>query len=443
MFGAHKTKRRRFIVLVAIIAVELFLIGTALLARPVLQQVPGRYASRLPSFLQQLALPEHDKRLPTPIVVVTMAPPTMIGEVQTGTSNISVPTATAIAQPPTREVHETDELVLTATTAPQATPSAVPTVDTVEPIAAVASISGVPHIYQLWNNCGPANLTMVMNYHGWSGSQVDAAARLKPNPEDKNVSPEEMAAFVNENGLKAYMRRGGDLSLIKRLVHAGFPVLVEKGFDPEPERLGWMGHYLVITGYDDLSQEFTTMDSYLGPGMKETYANLDYYWRHFNRTYIVVSRSEDEKEIVELLGTDADLVVNSWNTLQRAIEEVNALPEDPFAWLNLGSAYLALDFIEDAASSYDQARLLNPPWRITWYRFGVFEAYLEVGRFQEVKVLALDTIEATTDVEEVYYYLGLARREEGDIVGAKEALGIAEDLNPYFMPATIALATLQ
>ena len=88
---------------------------------------------------------------------------------------------------------------------------------------------------------------------------------LKPDQEDKNVSPSEIVDFVEQQGLRAIVRYGGDIDLIRRLLLAGFPVMVEKGFDPEPEELGWMGHYLLIIGYNEFEQAFVTMDSYLGP----------------------------------------------------------------------------------------------------------------------------------------------------------------------------------
>ncbi len=69
--------------------------------------------------------------------------------------------------------------------------------------------------------------------------------------------PYEMAGFVEqETDLRMIVRTGGDLDLIKRLIAAGFPVMVEKGFDV-PGVDGWMGHYEVVIGYDDARERFT------------------------------------------------------------------------------------------------------------------------------------------------------------------------------------------
>ena len=50
---------------------------------------------------------------------------------------------------------------------------------------------------QGWNNCGPATLTMGLTHFGYQPNQNTAAAWLKPNVEDKNVSPWQMVEFVN------------------------------------------------------------------------------------------------------------------------------------------------------------------------------------------------------------------------------------------------------
>jgi hypothetical protein len=85
---------------------------------------------------------------------------------------------------------------------------------------------------------------------------------MKPNTEDNNVSPWQMVRFVNDNtGVKALYRMGGSTQVIKRLLVAGFPVVVEEGITVAGE--GWMGHYLLLIGYDDLQQHFLTYDSYL------------------------------------------------------------------------------------------------------------------------------------------------------------------------------------
>src|SRR5690349_10526410 len=73
-------------------------------------------------------------------------------------------------------------------------------------------LEGIQPIYQDWNNCGPATLTMGLTYFGVDDNQYPAAEWLKPSYEDKNVSPWQMVEYVNSQlpgTTKAMARYGG------------------------------------------------------------------------------------------------------------------------------------------------------------------------------------------------------------------------------------------
>ena len=430
------------------IAVELFLITAALTVQPALRAIPGRYRSRLPTFVQQLAARPHPNTLPTPAGVAAFALPTLPVTPPTPTHSPIPPSRTPLAQPPTPEGAPSP--TLSPTPEPTPTLSHTPTLGPAQAARstpadlerAAVLLSDSTHNYQLWNNCGPATLAMALHYYGWGGDQQEAAAFLKPEQEDKNVNPAEMVEFTRQHGLEAILRYGGNINLVRQLLLAGFPVLVEKGFDPEPAQLGWMGHYLLIVGYNEFEGALITMDSYLGPNQKEPYPHFDDYWRHFNRTYIVIYQPEQEGKVAAVLGDDMNPTVNLWNTLAIAIDETNRDPKDPFAWFNLGTSYTQVGYYQDAAGAYDQARLLGLPWRMLWYQFGPYQAYLQAGRYDEVLALAEATLGTTLEVEETFYYQGLARQAKGDVAGARTAFQQALDFNPHYTAAIQAIAAL-
>jgi hypothetical protein len=67
-------------------------------------------------------------------------------------------------------------------------------------------------VKQNWNNCAAANLTMMLNFWGWGGSQVDAGSVLKPYWDDKNVMPYELERYVLDyTGYGIAVRTGGTL----------------------------------------------------------------------------------------------------------------------------------------------------------------------------------------------------------------------------------------
>jgi tetratricopeptide (TPR) repeat protein len=185
------------------------------------------------------------------------------------------------------------------------------------------------------------------------------------------------------------------------------------------------------------------MDSYTGPNQSVTYANLDWYWSHFNRTYIVVYTDDQADTVMQLLGPDADEPANAAGALATAQNEAVADPSNPFTWFNIGSSFVALGEFESAATAYDQARSLGLPWRMTWYQFGIFEAYYRTGRFDDVLALADATLSITPYIEELWYYRGLVHQAQGDLDAARNQYQQALRFNGNFTTANDALAQLE
>ncbi len=121
--------------------------------------------------------------------------------------------------------------LVTATPTTPPPPTLLPSAPTQAstPLPAQVTLTGIRHMFQMWNNCGPANLAMALSYWGWKGDQRAPAAILKPNGRDKNVMPYEMESYVEQQaGLDAVVRAGGDLDTLKAFIAAGFPVTGRK-----------------------------------------------------------------------------------------------------------------------------------------------------------------------------------------------------------------------
>lgn len=329
------------------------------------------------------------------------------------------------------------------TSAPTVTPTITPTPT---PLPAQVQLQGIRHEYQKWNNCGPANLSMALSFWDWEGDQRPVAQFTKPNTRDKNVMPYELEAFVeSETRFSALVRVGGDLQRIKELVAAGFPVVVEKGFEGAGFE-DWMGHYEVVSGYDDGQQQFTVQDSYIMADLPLSYEEMDQYWRHFNYTYLVIYPPEREAELLNLLGPDVDEEANYQAAAQRASDEIFTSTGRPqfFAWFNRGTNLAALQDYAGAASAYDNAfevyATLDPeerPWRVFWYQTGPYRAYYYAGRHNDVIQLATQTLSSMSEpvLEESYFWRGLARQGIGDVEGAIQDWRRAVDYHPDWQPA--------
>jgi hypothetical protein len=326
----------------------------------------------------------------------------------------------------------------TATPLPTPTPTLTPT-----PLPESVYLTGIRHEWQSFNNCGPANLAMALSYWGWPGDQRDTLAYLRPHPDDYNVMPEEMLAFVEtQTGLKALMRVGGDIDLLKRLLAAGFPVVIEKGHHPSDD--WWMGHYVVVSGYDDARERFITQDSLVMADLPVPYQEISgRWWRDFNYLYLVIYPPERETHLLDLLGSHADPMVSLQHALERASQETQVLQGRDlfFAWYNKGSSLASLGQYGPAAEAYDQAYAVyqalsekERPWRVGWYQTGPYQAYYHSGRYQDVIQLANSTLGvfAKPPLEESLYWRGLAREASGDLDGAIADFKLAVDLNLTF-----------
>lgn len=305
-----------------------------------------------------------------------------------------------------------------------------------------------------WNNCGPATLGMQLSFWGWQGNQGNTAPFLKPNPRDKNVSPHELIAYVEtQTNLRALLRVGGNLDLLKSLIAAGFPTIVEKTLDV-PGVDGWIGHYSLISGYDDTQAHFITQDSYIMADFPEPYDKLNTAWQSFNYTFVVVFPPEREAELMQVLGPLSDPATSYQLAAARADEQIATQTGQAqfFAYYNKGSALVGLGDYAGAAAAFDAAFALYPqlplevrPWRMTWYQFGPYQAYFETGRYQDVIDLAVVTLYPMDEqtVEETFYWRALAKEKLGDLNGALEDMQRAVDLNANYQEAAEALKRLQ
>ena len=200
---------------------------------------------------------------------------------------------------------------------------------TATPLPASASIAGIPYVSQhgLWNYCAPSTLAMALSYEGWVGDRTQIGNAVKPVETDKNVMMGELVDYVNtQTHLKAIYRYGGDLQLIKSLVAAGFPVLIEKGtfiHETATGRLSWMGHYNLISGYDDNQRTFIVQDAYYSADYPIAYSVIEEEWRGFNNVFMVVYAPAEEAQLKQALGAWQDVPASVQLAAQTAYTEIS------------------------------------------------------------------------------------------------------------------------
>lgn len=356
------------------------------------------------------------------------------------------------------------ELLATVTGLPADTPTSTPLptdlatpTPTATPLPSSNILANVPYVDQCnrWNYCGPANLTMALQYWGWKGTRDDIAAVIKPgenNPSldfiqrghsDVNVMPYEMVDFVNDNTpYRALYRYGGDLSLLKQMIAAGFPVITENGLVSRDSagHTAWSGHFAFATGYDDSQQSLIWQDSYpnicqgdtykLGHNVPAKYSDYVGLWRDFDYVFIVVYPADREADVTAALGPWADPNWAAQHALDMADQDIQTLTGDDlfFAYFNKGTSLSALFRYGAAAAAYDYAystvypslpKDTHLPYRIMWYQTGPYWAYYYTSRYQDVINLAdtnlTNQIFPPETLEESLYWRALAEYKLGQL----------------------------
>ncbi|HZD10051.1 MAG TPA: C39 family peptidase [Candidatus Binatia bacterium] len=454
-----KTRTKRIILLV--VAAQLLLtVGFFALPR-VVMALPGRYIVRLQnhpltsgvvlSIMTPYpdALPAAATGGPRTVVAANQVPqiPGVPGAEARPSPTPTIPgTATGVSVTMEEPTEAATEVPPTAT--PTATPSPTPT-----PLPDHVLLEDLIVVRQGFNNCGPANLTVALNYFGDTTTQEDAASYLKPNEEDRNVSPWQISDYVNEfTALRSTVHSGGNLKIVKRLLAAGFPVVIEKGYEPS-NGTGWYGHYLTLYGYDESKQEVYSRDTNLGPfdgsPRVDGYEEFLGWWQQFNYTFYVIFPPAEEPTVMGIIPDVLKDPIDMWTyTSELDREELAQDPDNAFTHFNLGVSLTYLgqltadtNYYAEAVKEFDEAREIGLPPRTLFYEHRPLMAYWKAGRVDDVIELT-DALLQTTGgqwVEEVYWYRGHALATQGDLLGARDAYARALEVNKNFYPAQQSL----
>jgi tetratricopeptide (TPR) repeat protein len=365
-------------------------------------------------------------------------------------------------------------LTPTFTETPTPTPGVTPTQTiTATPLPGSVSLSGVKYESQSGHNnyCGPTNFSMALTFWDWKGSRSIIGDALMPGnlvdkngqagDNDKNVMPYEFQDYITDNvpRMKSALRYGGDIDVLKRLIAGGFPVIAERGIYELDmlNKVSWMGHYQLVTGYDDAAHEVIVQDSYVdGPNFHIKYDEFMNAWRAFDYLFLVVYPQERESEVAELLGELADQDTAARIALDRAKREVTTLKGNDQFWaaFNVGTSHVALHEYVDAADAYDNAfdlyselptDLTSRPYRVMWYQTGPYFAYYYSNRFSDVINLANTTLNDTISkpiLEESLLWRGRAYYMAGDTKSAIADYRAALKVHVNWVPAVQALQDL-
>lgn len=241
------------------------------------------------------------------------------------------------------------------------------------------------HVFQTYNNCGPAALSMALLYYGIYKTQAELGEELRPyqipggDNDDKSVTLEEVAEKSKEFNLIPYLRPNGNKEIIKQFIASGIPVITRTWLKENDD----IGHYRIIKGYDENLKEFIQDDSLQGKNLKYSYEEFDKIWDKFNYEYLVLVPKEKQKIAEQILGEDLDEKIAWQKAVELSQKKLKINPNDFTAGFNLSVAFYKLGEYQKSVDEFEKVES-NLPFRTLWYQIEPILSYYELGKYDQV-----------------------------------------------------------
>lgn len=244
------------------------------------------------------------------------------------------------------------------------------------------------HVFQTFNNCGPASLSMILSYFGIHKNQEELGEQLRPyqNTEgindDKSVTMDEIVDKAKEFDLVAYHRPNGSIKLLKQFIANDIPVLTITWLKENED----IGHYRIVKGYDDKTKTLIQDDSYQGKNLNYSYKTYTTLWEKFNFEYVVILPKDKQELAKNIIGDDIDTHIAWQHAVALSQKKLKKYPEDMYARFNLSVAFYHTGKYQQSVTEYEKVAE-KLPFRTLWYQIEPLLAYYEIG--DDGKVLTL------------------------------------------------------
>jgi hypothetical protein len=304
-------------------------------------------------------------------------------------------------------------------------------------------------VFQTFNNCGPATLSMALSYYGVSVGQKELGDKMRPyqNPkgdnDDKAIFTYEFVNWAKVYGkpedLDAITLPNGNIELLKRLISNDIPVIIKMWLNSKED----IGHFVLARGYDENKKIIIMDDTYYGPNRKISYSDVLSLWQPFNYNYVIIYNKSQESLVSSILSNENDQVKVWKNTVTKAHEENELAPENIYPVFNLSVGYYNLGDMEKSIKYFEQVESRLPK-RMLWYQIEPIKAYAETGNYSR----ALELIENILNngnraFSELYYLRGQIYLKQNEVQSAKLEFEKAVQYNINYQLAKDALINLQ
>lgn len=295
------------------------------------------------------------------------------------------------------------------------------------------------YVYQTYNNCGPATMSMLLDFYHINTSQQEVADQIRPynNPkgynDDKSVTLDEMAQYAVSKGLTTFKRPNGDIEKLKLFIANGIPVVTISWIDEK----GGFGHYRIVKGYSELKRQVIEDDSIFGQSQPIGYDEFMRLWQVFNYDYLIIVPPDKIPLINAILKDELSEKTAYTNALKRATNETSN-----YAIFNQSVNEFYLGNYQKSVSLYEQIAS-KLPYRLLWYQIEPLSAYLKTKNYDQVFLLSDQIFRSgNPSASEIYQLRGESYLEQGKKIEAKREFEKAVLYNKNYLPAIKALNSI-
>lgn len=277
------------------------------------------------------------------------------------------------------------------------------------------------HVFQTFNNCGPASLSMVLRYFGIEKSQGEIGNDLRPyqiasgDNDDKSVSLEELAQKAEEFGLLAYHRPAGNMDILKHFIANDMPVITRTWVAADDD----VGHYRVVKGYDENQGVLIQDDSLQGKNLTYTYDEFNVIWKKFNYEFVVIVPKEKQSVAETILGPKLDEGYAWQEAVEMSRGQLAENPNDVTARFNLVVALYNTGDLEGTVNEFEKIEN-DLSFRTLWYQIEPIKAYFELGNYDRVFAITDKILNGGNRAfSELYIIRGDIYKSQGNIDAAR------------------------
>lgn len=149
----------------------------------------------------------------------------------------------------------------------------------------------LPLVWQTYNACGPASLSMLLAYWGHQQTQAEISPLVRPSP-TSYMPVKTIAPFAAQYQLQTRVVSKASVNTVRALTANGIPVLLLTDL----ETPGKLPHWRVASGFDDTRRSLIFHDPLKGY-ISITYDDVNLLWSGHSNLMVVLF-PEAQRDVV-------------------------------------------------------------------------------------------------------------------------------------------------